>query len=206
MATTEKNSTLDDLKDLFWLTQERFGYLLDTLAGNNVDTTDAEWVADELREAVIKALAKHVPGLSVGTNGLPLYQSADVFHKVRTYDNGTKIAESISFEDADGLVFTYRPRHDKPRDEFMAWAREEADKHKADVHARYVSIGSLGIEYVGSNQGDFVVHLGDDEHATFDRAHLLELSDGIDRLLATQTKELDEVREHEDHDCSPASE
>lgn len=206
MATTEKNSTLDDLKDLFWLTQERFDYLLDTLAGNDVDTTDAEWVGDEIREAVIEALAKHVPGLSVGTNGLPLYQSEDVFHKVRTYDDGTKIAETIRFEDADGIAFTYRPRHDKPRDEFMAWAREEADKHKADVHARYVSVESLGIEYVGSNQGDFVAHLGDDERATFDRSQLLELSDGIDRLLATQAKAQPGIRDHEDNGCSPASE
>lgn len=206
MATTEKNSALDDLKDLFWLTQERFGYLLDTMAGNDVDTTDAIWVTEELQTAVIEALAKHVPGLSAGTNGLPVYQSADVFHKVRTYDDGTKVAETISFEDAYGITFTYRPRHDKPRDEFMAWAREEADKHKADVHARYVGIGSLGIEYVGSNQGDFAVHLGDDERAAFDRSQLLELSDGIDRLLATQAKAQAEVRDHEDDDCSPASE
>lgn len=203
MATAEINTPVDDLKDLFWVTQERLGYALDQLGGRGVDLEADEWAFDEVQEAAVKALAKHVPGVSYGGNGLPLYETPDAFRAARTYDDGTPVVETINFADIDGITFQYRPRHDKPREEFMAWARQEAEKYQADQHARYVGVGGIGVQYIGDPDEEFHAHIHMDDGEAFTsltRAQVTELRDGLTRVLATQVLELEA-----DGECDPQS-
>ncbi|QIK62317.1 hypothetical protein G7068_03180 [Leucobacter viscericola] len=190
-TNTTKPTMLDDLKDQMWVTQERISTALDFMSGRDVDVDPEMWAFDEIRKSAIDALAKHLPGLSYGDSGLPLYANEEVFKATRTYDDGTPLVEHFTFPDVPGYTFTYRPRHDKPRAEFMAWARNAADLYKADTHANYVSAGGLGIEHRGILGQEFhaTIHNDDDSAWTIlDLAQLKELRDGIERILFTEAR------------------
>lgn len=191
--TTPAPTVLDDLKDLAWLTKDRIESTYNELSAQDIflDDDGEGWALANLNRSARETLAKHVPGMSVNERGLPVYDSDAAYAAAHTYDDGTPLVERIKFPDVDGVVFTYRPRHDRPREEFMAWAREVADQHKADLHARYATAGEVGIEYTGSDGEPFQLHIrgaGDDAHTVLDREELIELREGIDRILATQER------------------
>lgn len=190
IESTFNSTPLDDIKDLAWLTHDRIGLALDSLSGRGVEIHDANegWAFDELDRAALETLASYIPDMHVTEHGLACFETEEAYKLAHTYDDGTSLVEHITFPDAEGITFTYRPRHDKPREEFMAWAREEATKHAEDTHNRYVSVGDLGIEYIGIQDEAFHAHLGEDAHVTLSRAQVKELRAGLTRILATQAR------------------
>lgn len=190
MATTKNNpeTPLDTVKDLVSIIHDRIGTAFDLMSCNGIDFDAAESVLENLVQNAYEALGQHVEGITYGGNFLPLYATPEAFRASRTYDDGSPIVETITFPDIPGMSFPYRPRHDGDRDEFVKWAREEAEEHAADVHSRYVSVGGLGIEYIESPDNPFIVHLGEDARGELDRGQLTQLREGIDRILSTQAR------------------
>ena len=190
IENTFTSTPLDDIKDLVWLTHDRLGLALDSLSGRGVEIHDENegWAFGELDRAALETLASYIPDVHVTEHGLACFETEEAYKLAHTYDDGTSLVEHITFPDAEGITFTYRPRHDKPRDEFMAWAREEATKHAEDTHNRYVSVGDLGIEYIGIQDEAFHAHLGEDAHVTLSRSQVKALRAGLTRLLATQAR------------------
>lgn len=190
IENTFNSTPLDDIKDLVWLTHDRLGLALDSLSGRGIEIHDESegWAFDELERTALETLASYIPDMHVTEHGLACFETEEAYKLAHTYDDGTSLVDHITFPDAEGITFTYRPRHDKPRDEFMAWAREEATKHAEDTHNRYVSVGELGIEYIGIQDEAFHAHLGEDAHVTLSRAQVAELRAGLTRLLSTQAR------------------
>lgn len=190
MATKTNSTELDDLKDLVSDIVRGTESIDSYLAFNDiyVDENPELESVDTMRIAAIKTLARRIPGMSCAHWGQPLYETEEARTAANTYDDGTPVVERFSFPDVDGLSFEYRPRHDKPRDEFMKWAREAADQHAADVHARYVNVGGLGIEFTGAGDDAFSVHLGEDDRTSLSREQTIELRAGLTRILAKQAR------------------
>ncbi|KKI20579.1 MULTISPECIES: hypothetical protein [Bacteria] len=184
---------LDDLKDFYSLSADRIGFALDFLGATHEiysDETSELGMLEEVQATAARALAKYIPGMNVDDRtGLVTFDNDEARQAANTYDDGTPVEKRLEFEDVKGLSFTYRPRHDKmPWGEFLEWAREHAEKWKAEQHDRYASAGELGIEYVGIEDEPFQLHLGDDAHAALDRAQVKVLRDGLTRILATQAR------------------
>ncbi|QAB17513.1 hypothetical protein Leucomu_05880 [Leucobacter muris] len=195
MNTTASISTpLDDLKDLAWLTKERLGFATDSISGRDVVLNEGEeWAFDDLQQQAIEALAKHVPGMRYGSDGLPLYENAEAFRAARTYDDGTPIIERIEFPDVPGYVFTYRPRHDGPRGEFLTWARQQAEKRRAELHAHLAKVGDcdeqIFVEYTGCDSRFLATVMSGDSSTSVSLSgeQVAALGVGIVRILSTQT-------------------
>lgn len=195
MATENMyNSTpLDDLKDLVYEAKKSNELLASELEVHNIylDDSEALEAVDGLVGTAISALAKHVPGMRPTSYGMAHYETEESRLSANTYDDGTPVVEHINFPDANGIGFTYRHRHDGPRDQFMAWARETATKHQEGVHNRYVTVGGMGVEYIGTEEEQFHAHLGEDARLALSRDQVQELRNGLTRILATQARDGD---------------
>lgn len=202
--STPISTPLDDLKDLEQRLKDPTLYPAE-FCGSPADEDSAEVaMLDAFHDEIVEALAKHIPGMRIDSRTrMPIFETEEAWHSFTHYDDGTPVVEEFSFPDADGISFSYRPRYDGDRAAHIAKMREFADQYKADRHARYTSVGSLGIEYIGEENGDFAVHLGDEAHTTLHRGELLALRVGIDRILDTQTRYLNEQHDEEDECETP---
>lgn len=188
-----KATPLDDLKDLVWLVHDRISFGTDQLGCRDIELTEAEEYAfDGLRVEATKALAKYVPGLSVTSFGLAVYETDEARTAAHTYDDGTAMLQGMSFPEATEMTFTYRYRHDGPEAAFIKRSHEDAKKYAAKRDAMSAHIGDaktngcVSAEYVGGDRPFAISTQGGEGFAELNRGELRTLILQLGKLLVAE--------------------
>lgn len=123
---------LDSLKEAFHVVRNLIGRAQEDICDEFDDDSSAQLLLDAAKAELVKAIARHVPGIHLDDLGMLAQDNVQANLDISSYDDGTLIKLRLT-SDNGWMVQDYYPRRDGSRWGFLERLNAMARKQEADA-------------------------------------------------------------------------